>query len=324
MDTKQYSMFDDIPEEFILPWETEPDVAFGLWVKAARSPRGGFAYTPLSCTQFKSMWGQFTQFLRSRDSTVLNATPGLISAFLTQQKGVGQSALAPVTIRRYLSLLSRVYESLRKDQLCKMNPARELMKNNRQPLAPSVVAHLPASLDAQFIERASALPTGTWKQWRDKTMLLLLPGSGLTQTEVLRLTLADLHLDEDVVYIEVPAHGLRDARAVSLSPFAQVALQAWLEYRNEVGLATPELFPAKVTGSALNPSTLYRHIEALLTELGITQQCGARRLRHTFALRQLQNGASEKAVKDWLGLETDEMLGRYRRLVPNRFGVTAI
>lgn len=322
----QHSLFaaEDAVTESSLPWAEAPVVAFAHWISVAKSPRGGLPYTQLSRTQFKSMWGQYCSYLCLRNSSVLKATPSLLDEFFRHQRGVDGKELAPVTIKRYLALLNRVYAELVRQQLCTKNPAAELWAFHRRPVAPAAVAHLNVSLDSQFLHKVSGLPEETWKQLRDKTMMLLLPGSGVTQSELLQLHESDVHLDEPTPYLQVPAHGRRDARAVSLSPFSVEALRKWLHYRRAANLRTAELFPAKTSGGLLNASTVYRHIGAVLQELGVSQQKGARRLRHTFAVRQLGAGAPESAVKDWLGLETDEMLSRYRKLVPSRYGATAV
>lgn len=324
MNKEDHSFFavDQVTEE--LPWATAPDVAFKRWIVHARTTRGDEPYTVLSCQQYTSMWGQFCEFMREKQRSVLDLSPTLLEQFVAQRKGIDNTPWAAVTVRRYLALLDRVYSKFQNEKLCKHNPAKELLAQHHKALAPAAIAHLPQSLDEQFVATVQAFREDSWKRCRDKTMLLLLPGSGLTQNEVLNLLESDLRLTEAAPHVIVPAHGKRDARAVSLSPFAVTALRRWLECKAQYGLKALELFPSKPIGGTLNASTLYRHVEAVLDGLGVSQQKGARRLRHTFAIRQLSAGAPENAVKDWLGLSSDEMLVRYRKLVPARYGVTAV
>ncbi len=42
---------------------------------------------------------------------------------------------------------------------------------------------------------------------------------------------------------------------------------------------------------------------------------GSFRLRHTFALRQLQHGSSPEQVAQWMGLRDAAALARHRRLL---------
>lgn len=322
MTNTQQSLFDEDGKSE-LPWKAAPEVAFAEWITQARSSRGNVPYNAVSRNQFISMWGQLCAFMRTKKISVFDLTPPLLNEFLVHQHGVQGAQLAPVTRRRYLSLLDKVFVKLVFEGKHSSNPAHELLKHEKTELAVPEVAHLKSRQTERFIETVQELPVDSWKDCRDKTMMLLIPGSGITQAEILRLGVSDVFLDDTPPHITVQPHSVRDIRAVSLSPFSIEALKVWLQRRNVEGITASELFPAKRSGGCLNGSTLYRHVAAVLDSMGFQEQKGARRLRHTFAMRQLVEGRPPEAVKDWLGLKTDEMLIRYGKLVPNKHGVTA-
>ena len=76
------------------------------------------------------------------------------------------------------------------------------------------------------------------------------------------------------------------------------------------------LFPAATSGRPWGKVAQYNAAKAVLVAAGLTDaEGGSFKLRHTFALRQLQRGSSPDQVAQRMGLPDSAALARHRRLL---------
>ena len=78
--------------------------------------------------------------------------------------------------------------------------------------------------------------------------------------------------------------------------------EAWEGWKTEEERKTALVFTTAL-GSNLSPQTVYNHCKKVLNRIGAGDRC-VHDLRHTYAVRSLQNGDSIKTVQGNLGHAT--------------------
>jgi integrase/recombinase XerD len=147
----------------------------------------------------------------------------------------------------------------------------------------------------------------TWTGRRDHAILTLAAQTGLRASELLGLTLADVHLRSGA---HVSCHGKgRKQRITPLTTATIAVLRTWLDERG--GTAPQPLFPT-TTGSALSRDALERRLAKHAARAA--QRCPSLHekritphvLRHTAAMRLLHAGVDSAVIALWLGHEQVE------------------
>ena len=147
----------------------------------------------------------------------------------------------------------------------------------------------------------------TWIGRRDHALLLLALQTGLRASEILGLTLDDVHLGPGA-YVGCRGKG-RKARVTPLTAPVAAALRAWLGER--AGAAADPLFPTH-TGRPLGRDGLERLLaKYLASAVSTCPSLRAKRvtphvLRHTAAMRLLEAGVDTSVIALWLGHERVE------------------
>ncbi len=142
---------------------------------------------------------------------------------------------------------------------------------------------------------------------RDRALIVLLLGSGLRASEVVRLTVGDLHVDADgdlLVHVR-GGKGRKDRlvplpRGVVQEIERYIALQGW-EIGN-VRDADQVLFPSREgSNKPMSTARLRQIVDELLARAGIHKAISPHALRHTYAISLLRRGAHLPAVQKLLG-----------------------
>jgi len=148
---------------------------------------------------------------------------------------------------------------------------------------------------------------------RNRAMIVLLLRTGMRIGEVLNTKLEDVHLEEKRIEI-FEAQKNRLGRVVYISDDAEVALQAWLKWRNSEEhylFYGPRGRPLCYEAAR---AMFHKHLEnAGLSHRGYTLHC----LRHTFASELLNAGMRLECLQQLLGHRSIEMTRRYARLTDN-------
>jgi integrase len=114
----------------------------------------------------------------------------------------------------------------------------------------------------------------------------------------------------------VPASGSAPVHVVPIAPWAATLLAQWLAERRQQALAGPWLFPSTRSGKPWGKVAQYNAARHLLADAGLDPGAGGSfRLRHSFALRQLQAGQTPETVARWLGVVDPAVVARYARLL---------
>jgi integrase/recombinase XerD len=151
----------------------------------------------------------------------------------------------------------------------------------------------------------AAPDTTSWTGRRDQALLMLACQTGLRASELLGLTITDIHLGAGA-HVSCLGKG-RKHRITPLTTATITQLAGWLAER--AGQPTDPVFPTR-RGTRLSPDGLQRR---LATHVAIaTRHCSTlhgktitpHTLRHSAAMRLLHAGVDTSVIALWLGHET--------------------
>lgn len=206
-----------------------------------------------------------------------------------------EQGLAPPSAARHLVALKTFYRFLRLEGRVDQNPV-DLLNSpvlwQRIPdvLSPDSVTKLldAPSLDDRFY-------------WRDKALLETLYATGARASEVVRLKLEDLYLDNG--FCKCHGKGSKQ-RIVPLGKPALHAIRNYLtELRPQLGMgksASPFVFLSK-SGKTLSREMLWVLVKKYVRKAGITTHVSPHVFRHSFATHLLEGGADLRTVQELLG-----------------------
>jgi integrase/recombinase XerD len=136
---------------------------------------------------------------------------------------------------------------------------------------------------------------------RNKAILELLYGSGLRVSELLNLTLQDLHINTG--FIDVIGKGNKE-RIVPLGEEGAYALKRYLEQgRPNLKKHSVDALFINTRGNQLSRVGVYKIIKKLAKKAGIQKDISPHTLRHSFASHLLENGVDLRFVQELLGHE---------------------
>lgn len=150
---------------------------------------------------------------------------------------------------------------------------------------------------------AAARETRGWRGARLVALLETLYATGLRVSELVSLKLSSVSRDGSIVTVR--GKGGKE-RLVPLGEAAQVAIQIWLPFReNLVGASlknVPWLFPSRSAAGHLTRDAFAKQLQELANTIGIDRKhISPHILRHAFATHILANGADLRSVQKMLG-----------------------
>lgn len=284
------------PAKSLSSWVTDPERTFVVWL-AEQRVLGGRQFRESSQETYTAIFSTWLDALAEKSITLLEAAPADAANFF------GERSLEPVSRRRYLQLLDRVYQHLKMIGWEGSNPlVSELRKERELDIAPP--AGLPGGEKEALIDYLTR-QTG-WKASRDRGLAALLLGAGLRNNEAGNLTVSDLSRHPQWEIRVVPSGVHREHRTIVLpeGPW-RGWLDEWLQEKLSRQIPGNIVCPATSKGTPYSTSGLFRRIETWCSEAGITApQRGANLLRNTFAKEALHCGRySVEQVQEFLGHE---------------------
>lgn len=325
-------------------WGRDPARAFEAWVLHIATSDGKSAYSEQSIRQYRSMFNAFLRYLTTHETTVLSVGSDGVRGFLfsLQGRNPGEPGVArneseaksrPAhrsTIKRHADLIDDVMKHLVARGYRKSNPVlvatRQLVA---QPGTPRIVC-MPTEVDARLREYlVHEMDTSTWASRRNRALLLLLSGGGITASQAGKARLSQFVFNDVVPSFDCTPEGDMDGYRAALSPFCVEALREWVKER-ESGEGAPKaaekdiVFPGRGGAPLSGVSVWYTVRDALKAINFHGDDMGPRVLRTTYARRQLLAGATVDEVASLLGIQNTSIIERLVRMTPTRSGFVPV
>lgn len=161
-----------------------------------------------------------------------------IARYLRYKESCGMS---PTTLETRKNIFSSFWNYLvdtNKSPVDKNIVATKNMKYKGISSNNNLVKKLPSDEQIKQMEEKIANKNDSFLRIRNLTVLSLLKGSGIRESELVGLDINNLFLDEEVPYIRVIGKGVYreiEARTVYLTNSAKESLVEWLEERSKLG-----------------------------------------------------------------------------------------
>lgn len=206
-----------------------------------------------------------------------------------------EAGLAPPSIARNLVALKMFYRFLRLEGRVEEN-AVELLSS------PKLWERIPQVLRPESVDRLLAAPQKEERFYlRDRALLETLYATGCRASEVVGLTLADLHLDSG--FCRCVGKGNKQR----IVPLGRPAIEALRQYLSELrpklvraAPQTPTVFVSR-GGRPLSRILLWQLVKKYARRAGLGPQVSPHTLRHSFATHLLAGGADLRTVQELLG-----------------------
>jgi len=212
---------------------------------------------------------------------------------------------------RYLRLIERVLDHIRRAEFASTNPARFIAQDgeatwrkarDNEPtgfLTPAERAKLLAYLFSPIGVSGSAY----WKERRDRALVAVFLGAGVKTGEARALTISCINTSG--TSLQIPSTHPDFARETHLASFAIALLEAWLVERKRQEIPGELVFPASHAGRPMHKATMLRAIDAIVESAGLTSSRTARAspqtLRNTYAAELFEHDVAPERVGTWLG-----------------------
>lgn len=157
-------------------------------------------------------------------------------------------------------------------------------------------------------------------------MFVFAAHTGARRSEIIRSTLDDLDLASQAVLIHERKRvkGRLSTRRVPLSPLLSDVLRAWVA-RHPGGTQTfcldVDVAKSKKSRGFTTPLTVdeaHDHFKRALAGSRWSHLRGWHVFRHSFCSNCAARGVDQRVINAWVGHQTDEMVRRYRHLLPNQ------
>ncbi|WP_066196461.1 MULTISPECIES: site-specific tyrosine recombinase XerD [Gracilibacillus] len=213
-----------------------------------------------------------------------------VMQFLYHLNDQGRSS---ATIARVLSSLRLFHQFLIREYQIKEDPSLHID-------TPKAGRTLPKVLSMADVDKLLNIPAVDKFAIRNKAMLETLYATGLRVTELISLTMNDLHLT--MGFVRCFGKGSKE-RIVPLGDMAKDAIEKYLQS------ARPELVHKKQTetvfvnhhGNPISRQGFWKIIKTIAKQAGVEKELSPHTLRHSFATHLLENGADLRVVQEMLG-----------------------
>ncbi len=215
-----------------------------------------------------------------------------------------QKQLSDVSVSTYLTALRRFCQHLVDEAFLKDNPAKHVggnkrpMTHSRSPLRYTDVEKFLASVDKSSLLGA-----------RDYAMIKAMLGCGLSEIELIRANVGDIHHAQGKTLLSVQGKGRdsKDQTAV-IPPHINTAIEGYLATREHADPRQPLFLSAgnKIRGKRMTTRGIRERVNYYLRRAGIKRKRIRRitpfSLRHTAALMMVDAGASAEDLRQRLRL----------------------
>lgn len=294
-------------------WTVEPHTAYLQWQTTDAAGADRRRFSQRSIIQHGAMFDRFLRHLVSRGVALATFGPEHLESFF----GDVDNRCAPGTTTRlrYVKLIDRLCRHLVDIGLRENNPAAPFALSAAWPEDEPEPLFLDPAADAALQAYAQPDAGDDARLCRNRAVVALLLGAGLTAAELRGARWRDIAIDGIRPQVRVPKRGARLERTVALPPFSTPPLGAW--QRARPGSEGTLLFPAPQTDDKpINDVLLGAIVRGALDAIGFAApDMSPRVLRNTFARRQLLSGRTNEQTSALLGLASQRTVTRLRATI---------
>lgn len=216
-----------------------------------------------------------------------------IVLFLKTLKEEGKSENSIV---RMSSSLRQYHQFLRQENILKEDPMQYVD-------TPKKVNNLPKVLSMEEIEKILETPdVDNEIGLRDRAILEVMYATGLRITELVSLTMNELHLN--MGFIQTIGKGNKE-RILPIGQEATKWMESYLKYSRPIfekrASDTTSIVFLNARGKGLTRQGVWKNLKKIVQQTGIKQNVTPHMLRHSFATHLLENGADLRVVQELLG-----------------------
>lgn len=218
--------------------------------------------------------------------------------------------MARRSVARKLASIRAFFKYLLHRGMLEKNPAWTLQ-------SPKIEKRLPHSLPMEGLNRVlEGVPSQEPLDIRDRAILELFYGSGIRVSELVRLNIQDVNLEQGS--IRVQGKGGKE-RIIPLGKVALSALKTYLQHRHAFGPSSGEsAFFLNVRGRRLSTRGVQIMVWKRFSPFLHQGTLSPHLLRHSFATHLLEQGADLEAVKELLGHASLSTTQMYTHLTSDR------
>jgi integrase/recombinase XerD len=280
---------------------TQPSSLSGEYAVHLREVRG-FAASTVSSHRRTAQC--FLQHLTKAGTALTRTCPGHVESFIAQAgKRLSRASLQHdvAALRGFLRFLAT--EGRAPTGLDRQIDTPRLYRLEQLPRA------LPWDTVCTLLQSLDTAPMGL----RDYAMFLLIATYGLRASEVVAITLDDIHWRQGILRI----HQRKTSSPLEL-PLTNEVLSALVKHLKRTPPPAPYrrvFLRMRAPMGVLKPTAVTEAFQALVRKSGLSiSYQGPHCMRHAYALRLLKNGTPLKTIGDILGHRTAEATSMYLRL----------
>ncbi|SDR63004.1 Site-specific recombinase XerD [Paraburkholderia tuberum] len=297
-------------------WLSDPETAYAEWQRAEATGADRRAFAERSIVQHRSMFARFHRYLGGRGITVMDFGTDHIDGFFADLDRDCEPGTS--TRLRYLKLMDRLSRHLSLLGLRTDNPAASLLPREHWPDDEPMPVFLWPDEDARLQDVCRAATFESFKELRNRAIVALLLGTGITAAELSALTVDDLDARGARVSVFVRKRGPRIARRVPVDAFALEIVSEYAKARAALSPADGLLFMATAGGKPMKPATLGQCVRSALRAAGAAAADESPRLlRNTYGRRHLLEGKTNEQVSSLMGLSSHRTATRLRETIFN-------
>jgi len=235
---------------------------------------------------------EFSSFLEQQKIAFYPEDHFVVTKFFVSQDKEKKSKTSQM---RMFSSLKRFYQWMEMIDKISANPMNELD-------APKKGTHLPVVLSMEEVNALIESPdVSTPLGVRDRTIFEVMYATGLRVSELVNLSMDDLHLDLELIKT------LGKGNKERLLPIGDTAITWLKKYFEQTRKPLVEKYGERkevflnFRGKKLTRQSIWRMIKKYIAQVGIKKDVTPHTLRHSFATNLLENGADLRVVQELLG-----------------------
>jgi integrase/recombinase XerD len=211
-------------------------------------------------------------------------------------KSLNRRSIKASSITRKISSIHSFHKYLTNENLIDRDVSEKIKKPKTEKTLPVVLNSVEITVIIQLTYENDEPLT-----LRNRALIELAYGSGLRVSELLGLSLSDLHLNKALV--SVVGKGNKE-RIVPLGEEAVIALRDYIvKARPKLRPKTQNVLFVNKFGESLSRIGFYKVVQALADKAKINKKISPHTFRHSFATHLLENGANLRSVQELLGHE---------------------